>query len=396
MSEIKVITGNEAVAYGVKLSRVKFIAAYPITPQTTIVEKISKMVESGELDAEFLRVESEHSALAATLGASTAGLRSFTATSSHGLSYMNEMVIWTAGARHPVVMAVVCRAFGPPWNIWNEHTDILMQRDTGWIIMFAENNQEVLDTVIQAYKIAENERVLLPVIIGLDAFILSHTSMPVEIPDQDIIDKFLPSTAKKPFILDPNNPITHGSLTYPDSYMEFRYLIHKSMEEAKNVIEDVDTEWEKLTGRSYGGLIDSYKCEDAEVAIITVGSSAGDAKEAVDRLRDEGYRVGVIRLRVFRPFPTEKLRELALRLKAIGVVDRNLSPGIGGIIQAEVKASLYDLPKKPLVQGFIAGLGGRDITVRDFIEMYLNLYNIVEKGITPQIQWIGLRKEVVR
>ena len=395
MAQTLVINGNHAAAYGAKLSKVQFISAYPITPQTVIVERLAQMVENGELNAKFIRVESEHSALAACIGAASAGLRTFTATSSHGLAYMHEMIIWAAGARLPIVMPVVTRAFAPPWSIWDEHTDILLERDTGWIVFMAENNQEVFDTIIQAYRIAENENVLLPVMIGMDAFILSHTTTPVEIPDQELVDDFLTQESKRPFILDPNNPITHGSLTYPEWYMEFRYLLYKAMIDAKSVIKDTANQWTKLTGKYHGDLIDCYKCTDADVNIITIGSPSGDAKEAADILRSEGYRTGVIRLRVIRPFPSEELRQVAYNSKVLIVVDRNLSPGIGGILLNEVKAAFQTMKKQPLIHGFIAGLGGRDITLQNFISMFKRGYEILEKGEEPGIEWINLRKEVL-
>jgi len=395
MAQTLAITGNHAAAYGAKLSKVQFISAYPITPQTVIVERLAQMVENGELNAKFVRVESEHSALAACIGAAATGLRTFTATSSHGLAYMHEMIIWAAGARLPIVMPVVTRAFAPPWSIWNEHTDLLLERDTGWIIFMAENNQEVLDTIIQAYKIAENQEVLLPVMIGMDAFILSHTTTPVELPDQESVDNFLAQETKRAFLLDPNNPITHGNVTYPDWYMEFRYLLYKAMINAKSVIKDTAEEWKRITGRYHGDLIDCYKCSDADVTMITIGASAGDAKEAADVLRSEGYKTGVIRLRVLRPFPDKELREATKNSKLILVIDRNLSPGIGGILLHEIKGAYQTMKKQPLIHGFITGLGGRDITLQNFITMFKRGYEILEKNEEPGLEWINLRKEVL-
>lgn len=386
-----VLTGNHAAAYAALLSRVEVVAAYPITPQTQIVEKLAEFIEGGRLKAKYIRVESEHSAMAAIIGASAAGARTFTATASHGLVYMNEMVFWAGNARLPIVMAIVCRALAPPWNIWTEHTDILAQRDTGWIQFFCEDNQEVLDTVIQAFKIAEDDRVLLPVMVGLDAFILSHTATPVDVPEQEDIDGFLPPRKPLPFILDVNNPLTHSNMTYPNQTMEFRYRLQKAMERAMRVIMEVDEEYGRLTGRKYGGLLDCYRCEDADLGVIVMGSSAGDAKEAIDKLRDEGYKPGVIRIRVFRPFPREELREICRRFKAIAVIDRDLSPGLGGILYTETLTSLYDLKNRPIVQNYIAGLGGRDISVNDFKLIVRELYRNIEEGveITP-IRWIGI------
>jgi len=376
--KVEVLTGNYAAAWGAKLARVEVVAAYPITPQTTIIEKLAEFVEKGELKAKYIRVESEHSAMAACIGASAVGARAFTATSSHGLLLMHEMCWWAAGARLPIVMTIVARAIAPPWTIWNEHSDILDERDTGWLIMLAEDNQEVLDGVIQAFKIAEDERVLLPVMVNEDAFILSHTAMPVEIPDQEVVDEFLPPRSDKPYILDPDNPFTHGNLTYPDYYMEFRYLMERSMEAAKQVIAEVDEEYYRLTGRRYGGLVEKYRCEDADVAIVAAGSSAGDAKEAADRLREEGYKVGVFRIRFVRPWPHEEVREVLGRMKAVAVVDRSISFTKGGILFTDVTSSLYG--STPLVHGFVTGLGGRDITVNHFVDIVKKVYSEIEAG----------------
>jgi len=389
-----VISGNEAIALGVKLSRVQVVAAYPITPQTTIVEKIASYVENGELEAEFIRVESEHSAMAACIGAAAGGARAFTATSSQGLLYMSEMVFWAGGARLPIVMAVVCRALAPPWSIWCEHTDALSQRDSGWIQFWVENNQEALDTLIQAFKVAEDENVMLPAMVCLDGFILSHTYEPVEVPEQRLVDSFLPGKKASPYWLNPARPAAYGTIAGPDTYMEFRYDIHNAMKRAKKVIVDVDKEWRRLTGRGYGGLIDRYRCDDAEVGIVVIGAAAGDAKEAADFLRRKGVKAGVIRLRVTRPFPAEELRAAVEKIDAVAVVDRALSPGLPGVLLSEVRSALYDLEKRVYVKGFIAGLGGRDITPGDFIHMVESTLKSFRAGGPGDVEWVGL-KEVV-
>jgi len=394
MPKVAVITGNHAVAYGVKLSRVDVIAAYPITPQTTIVEKLDEFVESGELEAEIIHVESEHSALAACVGAASAGARTFTATSSQGLLYMHEMVWWAAAARLPIVMAIVTRAIAPPWNIWSDHNDILDQRDTGWIISMAETNQEALDLVIQAFRIAEDERVLLPIMVGLESFIMSHTAAPVEIPDQESVDMFLPPrNPNKPFILDLEKPISHGNICGPDCYMEFKYYMHEAMANARKVIYEVGREFGKIFGRTYDGLIEKYRLNDAKAAIVTTGSIASDAKEAVDSLRSKGYDVGVLRLRYIRPFPYEEIREELCSKKIVVIVDRNISLGSHGILFMEVRNALYDCPRKPEIKGFIAGLGGRDIAYFDFEKMVMKAFSEAEeygKIILPQ-EWFGLK-----
>jgi len=392
MARVEILTGNYAAAYAAKLSRVQVISAYPITPQTTIVEKLAEFIGNGELKAKYVCVESEHSAMAACIGASATGARAFTATSSHGLMYMSELVWWAGLGKFPLVMAVVCRALGPPWSIWTEHNDFLAHRDCGWIMFFAEDNQEVLDLIIQSYRISEDERVLQPAMVALDAFILSHTSMPVSIPDQSDVDGYLPPPGSriKPFILDPKNPLTHGNLTYPDHFMEIRYEIEKSMMNAKKVIVEAGRRYGEITGRYYDSLIEDYMCSDADVILISVGSSSGDVKDAVGSLRDEGYKVGLLKLRTLRPFPFEELRSICSGKRYVGVLDRDFSFGFGGIIYCEVSSALHGL--KVPVQNFIAGLGGRDITVDDCRHMFKMLIDMADKGLEPKPPiWIGLR-----
>ncbi|MCD6428329.1 MAG: pyruvate ferredoxin oxidoreductase, partial [Desulfurococcales archaeon] len=337
---IKPLTGNYAVAWAVKLARVKVVSAYPITPQTTIVEKISEFVEKGEMDAKMIRVESEHSALAAVYGAASGGVRAFTATSSHGLMYMSEMLWWVAGARVPLVMAIVTRTMGPPWNIWTDHSDFLSQRDTGWLMMFAEHNQEVLDSIIQLFKITEDPRVFLPGMVALDAFILSHTTEPVDIPDQSLVDSFLPER-RQPYVFRAGEPITMGNIpSNLREHMKMRWDIHESLEAAKKVIAEVDQEWSKLTGRSYGGLVDCYKCSDAKYFIVGAGAWVGDMREAIELLRSEGYKVGLVKMRCVRPFPSEELATVLRNAKGVIVFDRAVSPGSAGPIYLDTVTHL--------------------------------------------------------
>lgn len=386
-----VISGNEAVALGVKLARVEVVAAYPITPQTTIVEKIAEYVENGELKAKLINVESEHSAMAACIGAAAGGARVFTATSAQGLLYMSEMVFWAGGARLPVVMAVVNRAIAPPWSIWCDHNDALSQRDSGWVQLWVENSQEALDTVIQAYRIAEDERIMLPVMVCLDGFLVSHSYEPVEIPSQQLVDSFLPEKTPAPYWIDATNPRSYGTIANPEAYMEFRYKLQEAMERAKRVIGEVDEDWGKLTGRSYGGLVDPYICDDAEVVAVVIGSWAGDAKEAADVMRSRGVKAGVLRLRSIRPFPAEDLVKTLKSVDAVAVVDRSLSPGLPSILLSEVKAVLYDYGTKPYIRGFIAGLGGRDVTPQDFINIFEKTLEGLKKEETGKVEWIRLR-----
>ena len=381
-----VISGNHSVSYGAKLSKVEVVAAYPITPQTEVVEKLSDMVSRKELNSKFIKVESEHSAMAACIGASAAGARAFTATSSQGLALMHEMLHWAANARLPVVMANVNRAMAPPWNIWSDQTDSLAQRDTGWIQFYCKENQEILDTIIQAYKVSEE--VMLPAMINLDAFVLSHTSETVDIPDQSLVDKFLPSFNPK-YRLDPKHPHSFGGLTGPDWYYELRYKIQKAMDSALDKIKDVDLEFGKVFGRSWG-VVEKYKCDDAKTLLIVSGSMALTAEKAVDSMREKGKKVGLARIRVFRPFPKEEVRQLIEGKTAIGVIDRNISFGSEGIFFQEVKSALPSDKKHPPIKGFIAGLGGRDVVVED-IE---NVADMVSTKATKigDITWIGLKR----
>ncbi|MET1102105.1 MAG: transketolase C-terminal domain-containing protein [Pyrodictiaceae archaeon] len=356
------LTGNYAVSYAVKAARVKVIAAYPITPQTTIVEKLAEMIESGELDAVMIRVESEHSALAAVYGAAAGGVRAFTATASHGLLYMHEVLWWVAASRIPVVMAIVTRAIGPPWNIHVDHNDILDQRDTGWIIAMAEDNQEAFDLTLLAFRISEDEKVFLPAMVGLDGFILSHTVEPVEIPDQQDIDAWLPPR-KQPYVIEPGNPISMGNIFTDEAFEEMRMDMQEAMRRARDVIREAGREYGKITGRYYDKLIDCYKCNDADYLLLGIGSWMGDAKIAVDMLRDEGIRAGVAKLWYVRPFPWDELRELALTKKLVIVFDRGISMGHTGQLFMEASSALE---AKPSMVGVMAGVGGVDIGPEDF------------------------------
>ncbi len=369
------LTGNYAVAYAVKLARVQVIAAYPITPQTAIVEKLSEMVESGELDADVIRVESEHSALAAVYGAALAGARVFTATSSHGLLYMHEVLWWVAGSRVPVVMAVVTRAIGVPWNIHTDHCDIMGQRDTGWLIAMAENNQEVLDLTLIAFRLTEDERIQLPMIVGLDGFILSHTTEPVDVPEQELVDGWLPGR-RQVYRIEPGCGLSVGSISGDEEYELLRIDMQKAMERAKTVAREVGREYGKITGRYYDKLVDCYKCEDADVVLVGMGAWMGDAKVAADMLRSEGIRVGVAKLWYVRPFPREELREICGSKKLVMVFDRGLSLGHAGHLFLEVASALE---AKPSMVGVVAGVGGVDMQPEDFVNIVRRYVGEVEE-----------------
>jgi pyruvate ferredoxin oxidoreductase alpha subunit len=344
----------------VKLARCEVISAYPITPQTQVVEMLSEMCASDELAARFIKVESEHSAMAACVGASATGARTFTATSSHGLAYMHEMLHWAAGGRLPVVMANVNRAMGPGWNIWVDQNDSLSQRDTGWIQLYCETNQEVLDTTIQAFRLAE--AVDLPVMVVLDAFFLSHTAEPVEIPEQSLVDAFLPKRNAR-HRLDTAAPHAFGSLVRPEDYTEMRWDQQAAMERAHGVLADADAEWARLTGRAYGAA-EAYHAQDADLLLVTSGTITSTARDVIDRRRAAGERIGLVKVRLFRPFPTETLRTLLRGVSRVAVLDRNISPGHGGIFAEEIRSALYDVPPddRPMLFGYVLGLGGRDVT----------------------------------
>lgn len=388
-TSVRLLDGNYAAAEGAKLCRVQVIAAYPITPQTPLTERLSEFVESGELKAEYIAVESEHSALAVCASASMAGARAFTATSSHGLAYMHEMLHWTAGARLPVVLACVNRAIGAPWNILNDQQDSLSQRDTGWIQLYARNNQEVLDSIIQAYKIAE--MVYIPVMVCFDGYLLSHTEMPVEIPSQKDVDRFLPPY-RPHTILDPANPKNYNLVTLADprpnatgalchGYMELRYLLQESLQNTAHIIVEVGQKFSEIFGRDYVNLVWEDNIEDADIVITAMGSLAMEAKIAAAMLRHNGYKVGVLGLRVFRPFPkTAVIRALKNSRLAV-ILDKSVSYGNEGIISSEIKSALYGNNTPTAIRNFIVGLGGRDVKAREIVEATKRSVDSLESNI---------------
>ncbi|MBN1163439.1 MAG: pyruvate ferredoxin oxidoreductase [Candidatus Krumholzibacteriota bacterium] len=380
----KVIMGNHAVSYGVRASEAKVISAYPITPQTHVVELLSEMCANGEIDAKFIKVESEHSAMAACVGAAAAGSRTFTATSSQGLLLMHEMLHWAVGARLPIVLANINRAVGPPWSIWTDQNDSLSQRDVGWLQIYCESNQETQDTIPQAFKVAEELQ--MPVMIVMDAFFLSHTFEIVDILEAQEVRKFLPPY--HPDIkIDINDPHSFGNLASPEHYMELRYMIQEAMEKAVGLIKKVDGEFQKQFGRGYG-LIHPYRCADAEIILVTSGTVASTARAVIDEMRDEGVKIGALKVRVFRPFPFEEIFEVLSRAKKVAVIDRNISFGGHGIFFQEIKSALYGRTDVPIL-GYIAGLGGRDITpgvIRQIAEQA-----ITDKNPHRYINWIGVK-----
>ena len=381
----KVITGNHAVSHAVKLAKVDVIAAYPITPQTSIVEELSEMCARGELAAQFIHSESEHSAMSACIGASMTGIRTFTATSSQGLAHMCEMLHWAAGGRLPIVMAEVNRSLAPPWTIFTDQQDSLSQRDTGWLQFYCRDNQEVLDTTLICFKVAE--AVSLPAMLVLDAFVLSHTNEKVVIPDQALVDEFLPRRVPA-FRLDTKDPRAYGGMKNVDCWMETRYNLQRAMEAVPGIIEGETSAWEKLTGRRYMPL-QTHRLDDAEIAVICAGTAAWTATLAVDSLRSKGIPVGAIGIWMFRPFPVMQLRELAQSLKHIIVVDRSCSYGHSGIFAQEIRSALFDLPRHPEITGVIAGLGGREITAEGLAKEVEDILKRPQDGF---VRWMDVKE----
>ena len=383
-----IITGNQAAALAAKLCRVQVIAAYPITPQTPVTEALSEYVEKGELDAQYVTVESEHSALSVCAAASTVGARVFTATSGNGLAYMHEILHWAAGSRLPLVLGCVNRAVGAPWNVLNDQQDSISQRDTGWVQLYARNNQEVLDSIIQAYKIAES--MYVPVMVCYDGYLLSHTVAPVQVPSQEDVDSFLPPYRPQ-IALDPAHPVNLNQVTLGDpranasgqlchGYMEIRYLLQEALEGCREKALDVDREFGGIFGRSCGGVLWGHRLQDAAVVLMAMGSLASEATVAADDLRDQGYKAGVLGLRVYRPFPAGELREALQRARLVIVFDKNISYGYEGATCSDLKAALYSSEAKPAIHNYIAGIGGRDVKARELAEAARKSMLFIEGG----------------
>ncbi len=405
--QIKIgVNGDEAVAYAVKQSHVDVVAAYPITPQTIIVEKYSEFVANGEVHTEFIPVESEHSALSAVVGAAAAGARAFTATASQGLALMWEILYIASSLRLPIVLAVVNRALSAPINIHCDHSDAMGMRDAGWVQLFVENSQEAYDTTIQAFKIAEDPRVLLPVAVNLDGFVLSHTLEDIYMLPDEVVLEFLggPRKAAKTYVdylgkevelkLDPANPITFGPLDLYDYYFEHKMHQVEAMSKVKEVVKEVNEQWYELTGRRYGnGIIDTYGVEDAEIIVTVLGSTAGTVRYVARKLRQKGLKVGVVRIRLFRPFPFDEIRNVLRNAKVVGVMDRAISFGSYGPSYLEISTALYNEKNKPILVNYIYGLGGRDVPPSLVEKMFYELVDIARKG-EPVLEprFLGVRE----
>jgi pyruvate ferredoxin oxidoreductase alpha subunit len=380
-----------AIGDAVKLANADVIAAYPITPQTHIVEHLAKLVADAELDAAFIPVESEHSAMSACLGAVAVGARTFTATAGQGLELMHEVLYVASSMRLPVVMVVANRALSAPLSVWGDHSDVMAVRDTGWIQMFVENGQEAVDNVICAFRIAEDKRVLLPVMVHLDGFHLTHVIEPVVLPDQSEVDRFLPPN-QYPLPLNPDNPVAMGDFAPPVIYTEAKWAQEMNLRASKKVILE---SWQEFGGifQRYYSPVESYHSEDAKVLLLTMGSFSETAMVTIDKMRGEGKDVGLIRLRLWRPFPFEELRQAVGDAEVLIVLDRALSfGGPGGPVCSEIKAALYNQDKKPKVVGFVGGLGGRDIAVAGFEAIVSRGIEIAKTGSEHEFEVFGVRE----
>lgn len=387
-----VVEGSYAVAHAIKVCKPNVISAYPITPQTHIVEDLAQFVADGEMNCEYMNVESEFSAISALIGASAAGARTYSSTTSQGLALMHEALFNASGMRLPIVMTVVNRALSAPINIWNDQQDSISQRDTGWIQLYAEDVQESADMIPQLYKITEDEVVLLPAMSCMDAFILSHVYEPVILLEQSLTDEFLPDYSPE-FVLDPKNPMTFGAFADPSTYTEFRYKQEQAMGVALKKIEEVANEFRDVYGRYYGGLIDGYALEDAEIVIMAMGSVIGTVKDTIDLLRKEGASLGLLKVRSFRPFPVDAIRKALKKAKIVITLDKNISIGKNeGALCTEVKACLHNTDFRVPVIGFMLGHGGRDIPMSTIVKI-VEKAKLVEKGIFVESEFADLRED---
>ncbi|MFC1703243.1 pyruvate ferredoxin oxidoreductase [Candidatus Omnitrophota bacterium] len=385
----KFIEGSHAIAEIVKLCKPGVISAYPITPQTHIVEGLAQFVADGELNCQFVNVESEHSAASTVLGAVATGVRSFTATSSQGLLLMAEVIFNIAGMRLPLVLACANRAVSAPISIWNDQQDVMAVRDSGWILMFGENNQEVADLHLLGYRLSEDHRVMLPAMVNLDGYILTHGLETVDMPSQEEVDKFLP--AYKPlYKLDPSDPMTLGCLATPEHYMETRIAIQKTHEDVLKIIPELTAEFKKVFGRELPGLVEGYRLEGAQQVIVSMGSITGTIKETVDDLRNEGKKVGALKVVTYRPFPKHAILDALKDVSEIAVVDKSISLGLNGPLYTDLTSIYLGQRTVPKVSGFVIGLGGRDITKN-------SIRQIVERLSGEQVdcEFIDVKKELL-
>jgi pyruvate ferredoxin oxidoreductase alpha subunit len=380
-----------AIGEMVRLANADVVAAYPITPQTHIVEHLAELVANGELDAEYIPVESEHSAMSACLGASAAGARTFTATAGQGLELMHEVLYVASSMRLPVVMAVANRALSAPMSVWGDHSDAMACRDTGWIQIFTENGQEVIDNILCAFRIAEDQKVLLPVMVHLDGFHVSHVIEPILLPEPGEVDSFLPVN-KYPLPLNPSKPVAMGDFGPPFIYTETKWAQEVNLKRSLETIVKVWQEFGDNFGRYYHP-VERYRSQDAGVLLLTMGSFSETAMTAIDKMRDEGRDIGLLKLRLWRPFPFDEIRQSVAKAETLIVLDRALSfGGVNGPVGSEIKAALYNEADKPNIVSFVGGLGGRDITVADFEEIINRGIEIAEKGSDNEFEIYGVRE----
>jgi pyruvate ferredoxin oxidoreductase alpha subunit len=392
LGKIIALDGNAAIAHGVMLSKVQLVAAYPITPQTPIVETIADLIDRKLYDATYINVESEHSALSAVVGASSTGVRTFTATASHGLALMHELTGVASGSRLPIVMAVVSRALPAPCSLWCDHSDIMTQRDQGWIQLFAKNPQEALDFVMIAYKTSEDERVLLPTMVSIDGFFLSHLTEPVNVPDDEEASRFIKEFVPNNFVLDPETPYAINNLTSPEIFTEYKYQQRQAMNISESVLEENFEKFNEIFNRKYS-TVETHMIEDAETVLVCMGSMSGTAKHVVDLMRAEGKKVGLLRVISFRPFPKKAVAKALNGKKAIAVIDRVSSVGSFGPLYEEVLASASLNGTLPLAYSFVAGLGGRDISEETIMKVFDKAQELYSKGLKcDDTIWIDLKE----
>ena len=384
----QIMEGSRAVAETVALCRPKVVCAYPITPQTHIVEDLARIITDGRLDAGYVLADSEFTAASVVLGASATGARAYTATSSQGLLLMTEVMFNIAGMRLPVVMTVANRAVSAPINIWNDQQDSMSLRDCGWIQMYAEDVQEACDMHVQAFAVAE--KLNIPVMVCMDVFILTHATEPVDLPDADQVDEWL-APFKPKFYLTTSDPITLGSMAGPDAYMEIRLLLHQAMQEASSAIESEAERFEKAFERRQGGMLDVYQARDADVLLVSMGSLLGTMKDAVDELRDEGHKVGIVKVRTVRPFPRTHLHDALSGARAVGVIEKDISLGLEGILCSEIRSAFCGAAVTPNISSFVVGLGGRDVRKEHIREITLGLL----KDDTCRVEIPGIDHEVL-
>lgn len=391
----RVLDGNAAAAEALRLARVQVVAAYPVTPQSPVVERLSEYVANGTLDAKYIRIESEHSAMSCVIGAQLTGVRAATATSSVGLAFMHEVLGVASGCRVPLVMPVVNRALVSPWSLWCDHQDSMAERDSGWLQFYVENAQEVLDTLLMAYRIAEREEVLTPAMVCFDGFFVSHAPQLVMVPDQEAVDAFLPAYRPSNLYLDPRDPMFVNGLVPPEDFSEMRYQQRVGFENALTIIPEVQRTFREHFGRKHE-MVEAYLCDDADVVLVTLGSMSGTAKHVARRLREDNYRAGVVKLGVFRPFPVERIRKALGGKRVVGVLDR--SAGLGaqaGPLSLEISTALSD--SEAQVYGYTAGLGGRDITEMTIETIFGELLEIRNGSLPGPVKaWIDTRPDAMR